>query len=123
VRQFISEHPWQFLGFTLKRALYFWIAPPQPTMIGNYDMVLLRMLNFASCAVFAFAGLWLTLRNHIRGGFLLACFLLIYPLPYYIVNPFVRYKHPIEPVMILLIVYVLNEAREVQIEWPKRKAV
>jgi len=64
--------------------------------------------------------LWLTLRNRKRGGFLFACFLLIYPLPYYLVNPFPRYKHPIEPVMMLLIVYLFWEARNVQVHWPRR---
>ena len=55
-----------------------------------------------------------------RGGFLLACFLLIYPLPYYLVNPFPRYKHAIEPEMILLAVYLFWEASRVQIRWPPR---
>jgi len=82
-----------------------------------------RHTNFLLAAVFAFAGLWLTIRNRVRGGFLLACFLFIYPLPYYLVNPFPRYKHPIEPEMILLIVYLLWEARKIQLHWPIRKAV
>ena len=122
VRQFIREQPGQFLWFTLERAVYFWIAPPQATIVAGYDMWISRHVNFALGAVFAFAGLWLTLRNRIHGGFLLACFLLIYPLPYYLVQPFVRYKHPIEPEMLLLIVYLFWEARKVQIHWPKRPA-
>ena len=120
VWQFIREHPGQFLWFTLERVVYFWIAPPQATIVAGYDMWISRHVNFALGAAFAFAGLWLTLRNHVRGGFLLACFLLLYPLPYYLVNPFVRYKHPIEPEMLLLIVYLFCEARKVQIHWPKR---
>jgi hypothetical protein len=50
---------------------------------------------------------------------LLACFLLVYPIPYYLVNPFPRYKHPIEPEMLLLIVYLLYESRRIQIRWPR----
>ncbi len=120
VRQFIREHPGRFLEFTLERAAYFWIAPPQATIVAGYDLMISRHVNFALAAAFAFAGLWLTLRNRTPGGFLLACFLLIYPLPYYLVNPFVRYKHPIEPEMILLAVYLFCEASRVQIHWPKR---
>lgn len=120
VREFIRQHPGQFLRFTLERAIYFWIAPPQATIIAGYDMWVSRHVNFALGAIFAFAGLWLTLRNRIHGGFLLACFLLIYPLPYYLVQPFVRYKHPIEPEMLLLVVYVFYEARKVQLHWPKQ---
>jgi len=120
VQQFIREHPRQFLWFTVERIVYFWIAPPQATIVSGYDLRISRHVNFALGAVFAFAGLWLTLRHRIHGAFLLACFLLIYPLPYYLVNPFVRYKHPIEPEMLLLIMYLFWDARKVQIEWPRR---
>jgi 4-amino-4-deoxy-L-arabinose transferase-like glycosyltransferase len=118
VRQFISEHPGRFVRFTAKRAVYFWIAPPQATIVNGYDLMISRHTNFLLAAVFAFAGLWLTIRNRVRGGFLLACFLLVYPLPYYLVNPFPRYKHPIEPAMLLLIVYLFWEARNIQVRWP-----
>jgi 4-amino-4-deoxy-L-arabinose transferase-like glycosyltransferase len=121
VRQFIREHPGRFLWFTIERAVYFWIAPPQATIVAGYDLMISRHTNFLLGAAFAFAGLWLTIRNRKRGGFLLACFLLIYPLPYYLVNPFPRYKHPIEPEMILLIVYLFSEAHRIQVRWPSRK--
>jgi len=117
VRQFIREHPGRFLWFTAERAVYFWIAPPQATIVNGYDLMISRHTNFFIAAAFAFAGLWLTIRNRVRGGFLLACFLLIYPLPYYLVNPFPRYKHPIEPAMLLLIVYLFWEARKIQLHW------
>jgi 4-amino-4-deoxy-L-arabinose transferase-like glycosyltransferase len=121
VDEFVHEHPGQFLWFTLERAVYFWIAPPQATIVAGYDLMISRHVNFALGAAFAFAGLWLTLRNRISGGFLLACFLLIYPLPYYLVNPFVRYKHPIEPEMMLLIMYLFWEARKIKIGWPQMR--
>ena len=59
----------------------------------------------------------LTLRRRNSYGWLLAPFLLIYPLPYYLVNPFPRYKYPIEPVMLILIVYVLWDTRTVKLNW------
>jgi len=121
VRQFIREHPARFLLFTAERAVYFWIAPPQATIIAGYDLMISRHTNFLLGAVLAFAGLWLTIRNRKRGAFLLACFLLLYPLPYYLVMPFVRYKHPIEPEMIMLIVYLFWQSRRMQIRWPRGK--
>jgi len=121
VRQFIRQHTGRFLRFTVERAVYFWIAPPQATIVAGYDLMISRHINFLLGAVFAFAGLWLTVRNRKRGGFLLACCLLIYPLPYYLVNPFPRYKHPIEPEMILLIVYLFWEARRIQVRWPSQQ--
>jgi 4-amino-4-deoxy-L-arabinose transferase-like glycosyltransferase len=121
VREFIREHPGKFLRFTLERAGYFWMAPPQATIVAGYDLMISRHTNFLLAAVLAFAGLWLTIRNRKCGAFLLACFLLVYPLPYYLVMPFVRYKHPIEPEMAMLIVYLFAEASKVQIRWPNRK--
>jgi 4-amino-4-deoxy-L-arabinose transferase-like glycosyltransferase len=121
VGRFIREHPERFLWFTVERAVYFWIAPPQATILAGYDLVISRHTNFLLAAVLAFAGLWLTIRDRKRGAFLLACFLLIYPLPYYLVNPFPRYKHPIEPEMVMLIVYLFWQARNIQIRWPARR--
>jgi len=118
---FVRENPGKFVRFTLERAAYFWIAPPQATYVGGYDLRFSRHMNFLLGALFAFAGLWLTIRNRRTGWFLLACFLLIYPLPYYLVNPFPRYKHPIEPEMLLLIVYLFCEASKIEIRWPLQR--
>jgi 4-amino-4-deoxy-L-arabinose transferase-like glycosyltransferase len=120
LHDFIREHPVKFLRFTLDRVLYFWIGPPQANIVAGYDLMIARHLIFILPAVFAFAGLWLTLRKRLRGGFLLACCVLIYPLPYYLVNPFPRYKHAIEPEMILLAVFLFWEASGIQIPWLTR---
>jgi 4-amino-4-deoxy-L-arabinose transferase-like glycosyltransferase len=117
VRQFIREHPGEFLRFCFERVWYFWAAPPQFVVLGGYDLGFARHVEFFLAALFAFAGLVLTFYRHNRYAWLLAPFLLVYPLPYYLVNPFQRYKHPIETVMLLLIVYLLLEARKVQLNW------
>jgi 4-amino-4-deoxy-L-arabinose transferase-like glycosyltransferase len=123
VREFMREHPAMFVRFTLERVVYFWIGPPQANIVAGYDLMIARHVAFLLPAAAAFAGLWLTLRNRKPAGYLLTCFLLIYPLPYYLVNPFPRYKHAIEPEMILLAVYLFYEARRIQIHWPSpRKA-
>ena len=120
VREFVREHPMQFVRFTVERVIYFWIGPPQANIVAGYDLMVARHVAFLLPAATAFAGLWLTLRNRKQGGFLLAGCLLIYPLPYYLVNPFPRYKHAIEPEIILLAVYLFYEARRIQIRWPLR---
>ena len=63
VREFVREHPGEFLRFTLERVLYFWIGPPQANIVAGYDLMIARHLMFILPAAFAFAGLWLTLRN------------------------------------------------------------
>jgi 4-amino-4-deoxy-L-arabinose transferase-like glycosyltransferase len=118
--RFIREHPRRFLWYTLQRVGYFWIAPPQLNIVAGYDLMIARHIGFLIPAAFGFAGLWMTIRNRIAGGYLLGCFLLIYPIPYYLVNPFPRYKHPIEPEIILLAVYLFWVARRIEIRWPGR---
>lgn len=115
VHEFIRDHPREFLLFTLERVWYFWAAPPQTVILGGYDLWVARHVEYLLAAIFAFAGLVLTFRRRNKYRWLLAPFLLIYPLPYYLVNPFQRYKHPIEPVMLLLIVYLLVESRGMQL--------
>ena len=117
VGEFIREHPGTFALFTLERVWYFWAAPPQATIVAGYDLRFARHMTFLLAAVSAFVGLIVLWRRKNRYRWLLAPFLLIYPLPYYLVNPFPRYKHPIEPVMLILIVYALCEARRVQLNW------
>ena len=63
VREFVREHPGEFLRFTLARVLYFWIGPPQANIVAGYDLMIARHLMFILPAAFAFAGLWLTLRT------------------------------------------------------------
>ncbi len=110
-RQFVRNHPDRFAAFTLKRALYFWIGTPQNATVGGHNLLPLRHLSFFLASALAFLGLWISWRKHKFAVFLFACFLIIYPLPYYLVYPFPRYKHAIEPEMILLIVYAIWEMR------------
>ena len=116
-RTFLYEHPGKFLWFSVKRCFYFWAAPPSFTVTSNgYDLGIARHTGFLMGAVLAFAGLFVTIRKRVRGAFLMACCLLLYPLPYYLVNPFPRYKAPIEPEMIVLIVYLFSEARGIRFD-------
>jgi hypothetical protein len=123
--QFLAAHPGKVLRFTIERVGYFWAAPPQATIVAGYELWYARHTEFLLAALFAFAGLILMVRRKNPYRWLLAPFLIIYPLPYYLVNPFPRYKHPIEPVMLLLIVYLLWESKSVELSlsWRKPPAI
>lgn len=116
LHEFIREHPGELVRFTAERVWYFWAAPPQATIVAGYDLWIARHVQFLLAALFAFAGLVLTFARKNRYRWLFAPFLLVYPLPYYLVNPFPKYKAPIEPVMLMLIVYLLREAKDVRID-------
>ena len=115
LKEFVQQNPARVFVFTLKRIFYFWAAPPQSQIVAGYDLWIARHVQFLLATVFAFAGLIVAFCKKNGYRWLLAPFLLIYPLPYYLVNPFPRYKHPIEPVMLMLIVYVLWESKSVQL--------
>jgi len=53
--------------------------------------------------------LWLVLKQKKPGAFLYASLILIYPLVYYITFPHPRYRHPIEPEMMILGVWFVVE--------------
>ena len=113
--RFVRDHPGKFARFTLERVGYFWAAPPQDTIVGRYELRIARHTGFLLAAAFAWAGLAVMFARKNGYRWLLAPFLVAYPLPYYLVNPFPRYKHPIEPVMLILIVYLLWTASTVEV--------
>jgi hypothetical protein len=61
--------------------------------------------------VLAFWGLGRALRRHMPGAWLFFGLVLSYPLVYYFVFPHPRYRHPIEPELGILILYVISEVR------------
>ncbi|HZR32009.1 MAG TPA: glycosyltransferase family 39 protein [Terriglobales bacterium] len=115
---FIRAHPGQFLRYCSQRAVYFWIGNPQETLVGSWNLGLARHLAFFLSAAAAFVGLWLCFRNQVPCTFLFACLMILFPIPYYIAHPSPRYRHAIEPEMVLLIVYALWQARGCRIEIP-----
>jgi len=116
---FIRTRPGEFLGFFAERIFYFWGGNPQTTLVRSWNMAPARHLAFLISALAAVAGLWLCFRKRVRGSFLLACSLLVYPIPYYIAFPAPRYRHAIEPEMVLLIIYALWLCRAREVHWPR----
>ncbi len=105
--RFIRENPGTFAGLCLRRFVYYWADPPW----GERFMPPKNALFLAS-SVLAFWGLAVLIRRRVRGGFLLAAVLVAYPLVYYLVSPHPRYRAPIEPVIALLIVYVVSQTSD-----------
>src|SRR5207244_12393703 len=73
VRQFIREHPGTFLLYSLERAGYFWVGPPQLNIIGGYDLRIARHIAFLIPAVLGCVGLWLSISHLVRGALVVAC--------------------------------------------------
>jgi 4-amino-4-deoxy-L-arabinose transferase-like glycosyltransferase len=107
---FIMTQPGVFVRLTLKRVLYFWTGTPQLLQVFRLSgrFVAARYVLFTAISVLAFAGLFLAFRNRNPAVPFFAILLIVFPLIYYVTHPTPRYRHPIEPAMVLLGVYAVT---------------
>ena len=105
----IREHPARFAVISLKRFFYYWNGVPRET--SSVAPVDFRTSAFLASSVLALWGVGRMLRRKRPGAWLFAGLVLTYPSVYYFVFPHARYRHPIEPELIILIVFLLFEAR------------
>ena len=140
-KEWIVDHPQKFAVISLRRFIYFWTDIPSATTIPEWmvehhdkwaartfhDVIfredgtsrdwlvdLLEQLKpslFLASSLLAIGGLLLALRSRVRGVFLFASLVIFYPLVYYFAFPHPRYRHPIEPELLILGVYLVTEAR------------
>jgi hypothetical protein len=61
----------------------------------------------ALSSLLAFGGLLLSLRRRVHAVFLFATLIVFYPLVYYIAFPSARYRHAIEPELMVMTVYLI----------------
>jgi len=105
---YIREDYARFAGLSLRRFIYYWGGLPKAS--ENPVLAFFRNSLFIASSVLAFLGLGRALRQHKPGAWLFFWLILSYPLVYYFVFPHPRYRHPIEPELGILIVYVISEA-------------
>ncbi len=98
----------RFAVLCLKRFIYFWAGPPRLAQVWWLSQV--KNSLFLASSVLMFWGLGRELGQRRPGAWLLFWLILCYPAIYYIVFPSQRYRHPIEPEMTILGVYLLTEA-------------
>jgi len=104
-KTFVRENPVTFLVLSLKRFFYYWASVPKPD--DGWLVAILRRSVFLASSALAFWGLARALCRKLEGACLFALLLLSYPAIYYVVYPHARYRHPIEPEMIILIIAAL----------------
>jgi hypothetical protein len=107
---FIREDYSRFLGLSLKRFIYYWGGVPRLSEIPALAQT--KNSVFLASSLLAFAGLGLALHKRRPGAWLFLWLILSYPTVYYAVFPHPRYRHPIEPELGILIVYVISEAEK-----------
>jgi len=104
----VRENPARFAVISLKRLFYYWNGVPRET--NRVSPVDFRTSGFLATSVLALWGLILAVHRTRPGAWLFAGLVLTYPTVYYFVFPHARYRHPIEPQLVILAVFLILEA-------------
>jgi 4-amino-4-deoxy-L-arabinose transferase-like glycosyltransferase len=105
----IREDPGLFARNTLKRVFFFWAGVPHPVSVSPW-VEYGRSLNFVFASVCGLLGLALALGRKAPAAGLFAWAFLLLPLVYYGVAAHARFRHPLEPLMVVLGVYLFQSA-------------
>jgi 4-amino-4-deoxy-L-arabinose transferase-like glycosyltransferase len=140
-KQWIADNPGQFATITFRRFVFYWNGLPRLSSTAEWmqqhpdrwasrtfwhlifdsngaprETVILAMEQartslFLATSLLAFEGLLLAIRNRVHGVFLFVSLLVFYPLVYYVSFPHPRYRHPIDPMLLMLAVYLFTQVR------------
>lgn len=104
----IRADRWLFVRNTLKRLDFFWFGVPSASgsVIGGF----IRSLNFGFLSTAGLLGLLLAIQRRVYGAWLFAFALLTLPAVYYFVTVHARFRHPLEPLIALLGVFLFQSA-------------
>src|SRR3984893_9570178 len=97
----------RFATLCLKRVIYYWAGPPRLAQVWWLAQV--KNSLYLASSVLMFWGLGRALRQRRPGAWLLFWLILLQPAIYYVVFTNQRYRHPIEPAMTILGVFLLTE--------------
>ena len=99
--------PAEFWRRTRDRFFFFWDDTPHADE-KHFGQEFLRNLSFAFLSLCGLLGLGLALKRRVPGAGLMALAFLLVPLPYYLVTVQARFRHPIEPLIAVLAVYLFR---------------
>jgi hypothetical protein len=106
----LRADPGLFWRYTRDRFLFFWDGTPHPPdrhPVQEY----FRNLSYAFLSLCGLLGLGLALKRRVPGAWLMAWMFLLVPLPYYLVTVQARFRHPIEPLIAVLGVYLFRSTQ------------
>jgi hypothetical protein len=105
--EFLTRHPSLFLWLTVRRFVYFWTGAwgPHPSWRMDDEYGVPNIFACSGITFLALLGLYRAFRDRQEYTILLAIPLIFLPLVYYITHPDIRYRHPIDPVIVVLAAY------------------
>jgi hypothetical protein len=104
--EFMRAHPKIVMELTGERFVTFWTGLPEPVQaFRSTDEWLIRVLLVCNtvAAIGALAGIVVLIRRGSPYAFPAAAYPVVYPWLYYVTHPNLRYRHPIDPVVLLLL--------------------
>ena len=107
-KEWIAQHPKRFLWLSFRRFIFFWAGLPRK---GLEQM---KNLLFLTSSVLSIGGLLLAAKRRVHGVMLFATLLVFYPLIYYITFPTPRYRHPLDPELVILSVFLISSLLALQ---------
>ncbi len=108
-KQEIASHKLRFLEYGLKRVYFFWVSVPKPPEKGVL-LEAIREANYFFLNLASLLGLALALKRSIPGAVLFAWAFALVPITYYLITVQARFRHPLEPIMLILAVYLFQSA-------------
>jgi 4-amino-4-deoxy-L-arabinose transferase-like glycosyltransferase len=122
-RELVEQHPLRFAGLTLRRILYtwtgFWDLSPRSWLD---DSGLPNILMYSLISLLAWTGLIRAIHDGRDGAVPLVILVVCFPLAYYITHPEIRFRHPIDPMVVILLVYGAMSFRRQKGESPVEEA-
>jgi hypothetical protein len=105
----IRANKLRLAGYVLRRVDFFWVSVPHPIDKSLFTEVV-RESNYAFLSLAALLGLALALHRRQPAAWLFFWAFLTIPLIYYLITVQARFRHPLEPIMTILIVYLFQSA-------------
>jgi 4-amino-4-deoxy-L-arabinose transferase-like glycosyltransferase len=105
--EFVRQYPGEFVSLSAKRVLYFWDGSA-----GKYRAHLAWYWlpwSFGALSLLVLPALWAAYQTKLHAFWLFLGAFLFYPVPYYLVFSTLRYRHVLEPLLLLLVAYAAFE--------------
>jgi hypothetical protein len=105
---FVQRNPRKFVTLTVRRMVFYWAGEPAFSPgLGKFENFtnILYMLS----SVLGIWGLIVAWRSRRNGAGLLMALMLSFPTIYYISHALTRYRAPLEPVMVMLSVFLIRD--------------
>ena len=109
-KAYIRSRPGRFFRLSLERVYWFWMNLPHPLEDHPFSEAV-REATFGFLSVTGWLGLLLAIRQKIPGAWLFAAAFVLIPVTYYFVTVGARFRHPLEPLLVILTVNLFASAK------------